>query len=419
VKILFINQTDIDGGAARAAHRLGAKLIEMDIDLKMQVMRKLGKDEWVLGPKNIVLYLVSRLYPRLELMAKKFLGINSSYPWSINLFPNPLLNSEFVNSFDVIHLHWVGKNMLPIRWMSNFKRPVVWTLHDGWAFTGGCHYPTECRRFEQSCGNCPQLSGNSQTDMSNKIWFRKSVVYPVIPFHFIAPSQWMADEARSSSLLKGFAVTVIPNGLDTRIFTPLGKLESRVILNLPSDKKIILFGAVSADTDRRKGMDLLIDALNIIVNSDANFAKQNLLVVFGTNNEHLSAKFPLPVVCLGMIKDESRLAQIYSAADLTVVPSRSESFGQVASESLSCGTPVVAFNTTGLKDIIDHLETGYLASDFETADLAYGIKLITEDSDMRIKMSSEARQRAAARFDINVTTRMHLELFETLAGSTS
>lgn len=417
MKVLFISQSDIDGGAARAAHRVASKLVEMDVDLKMQVMRKLGKDEWVMGPRNIFLLVVSRLLPRLELIAKRIIGVNSHYPWSLNLIPNFLLSKNFVNSFNVIHLHWVGKNMLPVSWIPNFKTPVVWTLHDGWAFTGGCHYPTECRRFVQSCGECPQLSKNKQNDMSSRIWLEKSVAYKEAPFHFVAPSHWIAEEARASSLLKDFPVTVIPNGLDTNVFRPYDKVESREFLGVSGKKGIVLFGAMYADTDIRKGMDLLIEAMNILVNNDANFAKQNLLVVFGTGNELLSEMFPLPVVCLGMINSVKKLARIYSAADVTVVPSRSESFGQVASESLSCGTPVVAFNTTGLKDVIDHMESGYLANDFKTCDLACGIKLIIEHTDTRKQMSSVARQRALDRFDINVTARMHLDLYTELSAA--
>lgn len=416
MKILSINQSDSDGGAARAARRVASKLIEMDVDLKMQVMRKLGKDEWVLGPENNYQSFVARLLPRLDLIAKQIIGVNPLYPWSLNLFPNPLLNKDFVNSFDVIHLNWVGKNMLPVGWMRNFKRPVVWTLHDGWAFTGGCHIPSGCRRFEQSCGNCPQLSKNSLNDISHRIWLKKSRHYPAVPFHFVAPSHWIAEEARASSLLRDFSVSVIPNGLDTSIFTPHGKFESRQALDLPKDKKIILYGAMYADTDRNKGMDLFIDALNILIKNDASFATNNLLVIFGTNKESLSELFPMPIVSLGIIKTEGKLAQIYSAADLTVVPSRSESFGQVATESLSCGTPVVAFNATGLKDIVDHLETGYLANAYQAADLANGIKLIAEDSEICRKMSYLARQRTVERFDINVTARMHLALFERLTA---
>jgi glycosyltransferase involved in cell wall biosynthesis len=419
MRILVINQSDVDGGAARATYRLASKFFEMGFDIKMLVMRKLGNDAWVLGPLNFTLNIISRLFPRIELLAQKLVGINTHFSWSVNLFNNPLLDKNFVNSFDVIHLNWVGKNMLPLSWIHNFQKPVVWTLHDSWAFTGGCHIPSGCRHFEKTCGQCPQLSINNRfIDISNKIWLKKNTVYPAVQFHFVAPSHSMANDARSSSLLKDFPISVIPNGLDTSLYIPQEKVESRKALGLPVERKIILFGAMHADSDINKGMDLLIESLNILCKDDKEFAKKNLLVIFGTENQSLADKFPLPIISMGIIRNENTLALIYSAADLTVVPSRSESFGQVASESLSCATPVIAFDTTGLKDIVDHMETGYLARKFEAVDMALGIKLIVEDSDLQLKMSSVARERSIARFDINLTTRMYLELFEKLTEST-
>ena len=414
MRILSVNQSDIDGGAARASHRLASKLLNMNCDLKMLVMRKLGKDEWVLAPRGFQQMFVSRLLPRLDLITKRIVGVHRDNSWSLNLFPNYLMNTSFANSFDVIHLNWVGKNMLPLSKIHGFAKPIVWTLHDSWAFTGGCHVPAGCRNFENSCGNCPQLNNGEKADISHEIWLKKSSAYTNLPLHFIAPSRWIADEARASSLLKTFPVFVIPNGLDTTIFAPRGKADSRVVLGLPSDKRIILFGAMYADTDKNKGLDLLIEALNVLDQQNIDFAKQNVVVIFGTANQALSERFPLPIICLGMINDENKLARIYSAADLVVVPSRSESFGQVASESLSCGTPVVAFNTTGLKDIVDHKVTGYLAECFQPVDLANGIRLLGEASDIVGQMSENARQRAVERFDIHVTAKMHLDLFKYL-----
>ncbi|MGB8410931.1 MAG: glycosyltransferase, partial [Gallionella sp.] len=393
MKILSISQSDLDGGAARAAHRVASEMIDMDVDLKMRVMRKLGKDDWVLGPSNPFQSFVARLLPRLDLNAKQGAGVNPRYSWSLNRFPNPLLNSDFVNSFDAIHLNWVGRNMLPPAWVRNFSKPVVWTLHDSWAFTGGCHVPSGCRGFTQRCGSCPQLTRNSAVDISNKVWSKKAAAYADAPLHFVAPSQWMADEAGASSLLIGFPIAVIPNGLDTGVFAPYDRHRARDELGLPQDKRIILFGSMYADTDSNKGMDLLAGALDHLVRNDADFARKNLLVVTGTDNPSLSGMFAVPTVSLGMITDEIRLARIYAAADLTVVPSRSESFGQVASESLSCGTPVVAFNTTGLKDVIGHMETGYLANDFQTAELANGIRLLAGNEEIRRTMSLAARER--------------------------
>lgn len=195
MKILSISQSDLDGGAARAAHRVASELIDMDVGLKMRVMRKMGKDEWVLGPANLYQSLVARLLPRLDLKAKQRAGVNPRYSWSLNRYPNPLLNKDFVNGFDAIHLNWVGRNMLPPDWVRNFSKPVVWTLHDSWAFTGGCHVPSGCRGFTHRCGSCPQLTKNNAGDISNKIWNKKAEAYAKVPLHFVAPSQWMADEA--------------------------------------------------------------------------------------------------------------------------------------------------------------------------------------------------------------------------------
>lgn len=414
MKVLSINQSDIDGGAARATNRVASKLLEMNVDIKVLVMRKLGRSEWVIGPKNVPEVIISRLLPRLDLIMKRILGVFTHYSWSLNLFPNFLLKKEFINSFDVIHLNWVGKNMLPINWIRHFKKPVIWTLHDSWAFTGGCHIPYDCRNFENSCGYCPQLNENSKNDISYKMWRRKANNYHNAQFHFVAPSHWIANQAKASSLLKDFPISVIPNGLDTKIYAPTDKRESRKSLNLPNDKRIILFGAMYADTDKNKGMALLLDALNILVESDSSFTKNHLLVIFGTENKTLSEIFPIPVICFGVINNERTLGNIYSSADLTVVPSRSESFGQVASESLSCGTPVVAFNTTGLKDIVDHLETGYLAKSFQVLDLAKGIRLVAKDTSANRIMSVMARQRAVERFDIEVVAKKYLALYEQL-----
>jgi glycosyltransferase involved in cell wall biosynthesis len=413
MKILFINQSDINGGAARAANRLASKLLELGLDIEMQVMRKLSHDEWVVGPLGFFKYTVSRLLPRLELVAQFFLGIKKNFSWSLNLFINPQISELYVSDFDVIHLHWIGKNMIPIHSFKKFNKPIFWSLHDSWAFTGGCHVPYDCRRFEDTCGNCPQLSKNYQAnDISNYIWLKKFHAYESMSFHFIAPSRWIADMARASSLLKNFPISVIPNGLDTSIFTPHKKFEARKRLGILNNKNIILFGGINADVDQLKGMDLLNKTLNLLCEQDVTFSKKNLMVVFGTSNQHLSNIFPLEVINLGLIKDDNFLAGVYSAADITIVPSRSESFGQVAAESLSCGTPVAAFNTSGLKDIIDHKETGYLADYLDIADLARGVEYLLNNPGNLQNLSSTARKRAVERFDINVTAKMHLELYK-------
>jgi glycosyltransferase involved in cell wall biosynthesis len=416
IKILAVNQSDLDGGAARAAYRIASKQIAMGADVTLQVMRMLGEDPWVVGPRSRFQKIVTRLLPRLEQLGKKKAGVRSEFPWSLNAFPNPQWNAAFVNGFDVVHLHWVGKNMLPVRWMPHFQKPLVWTLHDSWPFTGGCHMPFDCRGFERSCGACPQLLDGSVSDASRHMWKEKKKAFAGLDLHFVAPSRWVADEARSSSLLSGRPVHVIPNGLDTSIFAPTDKMAARTALGLPLNKRILLFGAMYAYSDRRKGLHLLLEALEALRQQDPGFTQQTVLAIFGAGVQSAAKSLPIPVVELGFIRDDSKLALIYSAADITVVPSTMETFGQVASESLSCGTPVVAFKATGLQDVVDSTKTGYLAAPFDTRDLAHGIRSLLEPSDQNRKMGVTARQEAVSRFDIGTVAQAHLDLYERIAA---
>lgn len=414
LKILFINQSDIDGGAARATYRIVSELIKKRYFARLLVMRKLSMLDWVVRP-SFILNLYSRILPRLDFLLKKLIGINPLYTWSINYLPNPLINNKYINQFDIVCLNWVGKNMLPIHNINMIDKPIVWVLHDGWAFTGGCHIPDSCRGFYLQCGKCPQLNSSASNDISHRIWLKKRNVYEKANIHFVAPSRWMANLASNSSLLRESAITVIPNGLDTKVFVPLQKNDARASLGIPINKKVILFGAMYADTDKNKGMEYLVVALRSLSLKDSNFSKTTVMVVFGTDNaEYLKDMFNIPLVSLGFISDDAKLASIYSSADVTVVPSVSESFGQVASESISCGTPVVAFDNSGLTEIIEHNVNGLLVEAFDIEGLADSISMLLSNDSFRQQLSKNARQIAIEKFDISVVAGKYADLFKKL-----
>lgn len=414
LKILFINQSDIDGGAARATYRIVSELIKKRYFARLLVMRKLSMLDWVVRP-SFILNLYSRILPRLDFLLKKLIGINPLYTWSINYLPNPLINNKYINQFDIVCLNWVGKNMLPIHNINMIDKPIVWVLHDGWAFTGGCHIPDSCRGFYLQCGKCPQLNSSASNDISHRIWLKKRNVYEKANIHFVAPSRWMANLASNSSLLRESAITVIPNGLDTKVFVPLQKNDARASLGIPINKKVILFGAMYADTDKNKGMEYLVVALKSLSLKDSNFSKTTVMVVFGTDNaEYLKDMFNIPLVSLGFISDDAKLASIYSSADVTVVPSVSESFGQVASESISCGTPVVAFDNSGLTEIIEHNVNGLLVEAFDIEGLADSISMLLSNDSFRQQLSKNARQIAIEKFDISVVAGKYADLFKKL-----
>ncbi|HLP97564.1 MAG TPA: glycosyltransferase [Sideroxyarcus sp.] len=418
LQILTLNWSDIDGGAARASHRVASQLVELGVPLRMRVMRKFGNDPWVTGAEGLLEQIWARVLTRAERGVVRLSGVkDKGLTWSFNSLPNFMFPQSMYEAASVVHVNWIGKGTLPLSSIPKIKKPLVWTLHDSWAFTGGCHIPYECRRFENSCGNCPQLRSPAVNDASHRHWLKKAEYLAKTSSHFIAPSNWMAGQARASSLLGNAPISVIPNGLDTNVFRRSDKSRVREALELPQEKRLILFGAMYADTDQNKGLKFLLEALKILQGKDASFAEKYELVVFGLCNPASLKNLPIPVTMLGIISDDHKLAQIYSAADVTVVPSKMESFGQVALESLSCGTPVVAFATTGLTDIVKHLENGYLAEKFDTYDLANGILLMSEPNDFTRSLSLRARDWVLDKFDIKVTAGQYLALFESLSRS--
>lgn len=416
MQILTLNWSDIDGGAARASHRVASQIVEFGVPLRMRVMRKFGNDPWVTGADGLLEQIWARVITRAERGLVRLSGVKDrDLTWSFNSLPNFMFPQSMYETASVVHINWVGKGTLPLSSLPKINKPLVWTLHDSWAFTGGCHIPYDCRRFEKSCGDCPQLRSPAANDASHRHWIRKAAYLSKTSSHFVAPSSWMAEQAKASSLLGNAPVSVIPNGLDTNIFRRSDKFQAREILKLPQEKCLILFGAMYADTDQNKGLSFLLDSLKRLQSKEASFAEKYELVIFGSCSPASLKNLPIPATMLGVINDDHKLALAYSAADVTVVPSKMESFGQVALESLSCGTPVVAFATTGITDIVKHLENGYLARKFDTDDLANGISLMCESNDFIKSLPPRAREWVLNTFDINITARQYLDLFESLS----
>ena len=414
MKILHISQSDTDGGAAKAAYRLCTAQRNIKLSSELFVMRKFSNSEFVFTSRSIFSLFFSRVLPQIDRILKKIFGIKSNYPWSLNLISNPLIEVANTSRYDLVHLHWIGKNMLNHSIIKKIDKPIVWTLHDSWPFTAGCHIPKQCEGYKTNCYECPQIiKRNGTIALLKYMYNKKNDIYEKNSIHFIAPSNWIANCARSSRLLMNSSIHVIPNAICTKTFQPFNKTESLDFFNLPKNKSIILFGAMYADTDQNKGLDLLIEALSKLRESDLKFFEKLVLVVFGASSNFCLQNFGIVVINVGIIEDQTTLAKLYSAATVTVVPSRSESFGQVAAESLSCGTPVVAFKSSGLIDIVDHRTNGYLANPYETNDLADGIQFVTINSG-NVEFKKNARAKVTSRFDSRVVASAHHKLYESI-----
>ncbi len=311
---------------------------------------------------------------------------------------------------DLVHLSWVNSGFLKIETLKRFKRPIVWTLHDMWPFTGGCHYDDECGRFRQSCGKCPAMHSEIDRDLSRQIWQRKKESWQNVPIVAVAPSQWLADMARSSSLFKDQRIEVIPNGIDTDRFKPLDKRAVREALGLPQDKHLVLFSALSATSDMRKGNQFLIPALKKI--AQVGWGENIELLVSGASAPESPPDLGMKVHYMGLLHDEISMALLYSAADTTVAPSMQENLSNSVMESLSCGTPVVAFKVGGMPDMIDHQTNGYLARGFEPEDLAAGIMWVLDNHSRRELLSQFARESAVERYSLKRIANRYLTLYQ-------
>jgi len=413
VKILFVNTFDEAGGAARAAARLQKGLLPLVDEVRMLVQFKTGHGDEVICNQAPLRKLTRRLKLFLGLLPVRRYPRKPENNFSPALIPDSIPSEIFQINPDIIHLHWLCAGFLSVETIGKLGRlgkPVVWTLHDSWPFAGGCHVPFDCTRYRQSCGTCPVLGSSHEKDLSRKTWLRKQSAWRDIGITLVAPSHWLADCARSSSLFRKSRIEVIPNGLDTRVFHPGDKQSSRELLGLPGDKRIILFGAVGGTVDPNKGFQILLSALRL-------FGKRvpdTVTVVFGVDVSERLPDFGMPVVSLGQIRDDRKLAAIYSAADVFAAPSMLENLPNTVMEAMACGTPCVAFRQGGVADLVDHEISGYLAKPYEVESFARGMAWVLEDDDRCASLAEQAQRKIRDGFSLELTSRRHAGLYREL-----
>lgn len=416
MKVLMLNTYDGVGGAGIAACRLLQGVRNRDIDCNMLVQFKLKGspalicNETPIGKmgRSIKLFLESQAAGRYP---------NRPYAnFTPAFLPDSLLRQVALVGPDLIHLHWMGSGFMRLETLNGFKRPIVWTLHDSWAFTGGCHVPFECRGYRERCGSCPVLGSSSENDLSRWIWRRKERAWRDLNLTVVTPSRWLADCARSSSLFRDVRVVVIPNGLDTALYRPIEKQTARDLLQLPKEKKLVLFCAAHGTNDRNKGFDLLLEALKRV----AGGAKEAVeLLVIGAAKPDKGSSLEMKTRYLGRLQDDLSLVLAYSAADVVVSPSLMENLPNTVMEAMACGTPCVAFNQGGMPDLVEHGRTGYLAQPFDVDDLAKKLGMLLEDPRQRQVMGEYSRCKVESEFSLDRVAGRYSDLYRELLESTS
>lgn len=409
MNVLLLSIADIEGGAARAAYRLHQGLQQCGIKSQMLVQEKFSDDSTVFGINSKLAKGFAKLKPTLDALPLKLYRQREETVFSCEWFPDSIPSKVAKLKPNVINIHWICNGYLQIETLAKFHQPTVLTLHDMWAFTGGCHYSQDCTRYAQSCGSCPQLHSSQTWDISRWVWQRKANAWKNWHPTIVTPSQWLANCARSSSLFQNKKIEVIPNGVNLQQYKPIHRALAREILNLPHDKRLILFGAVKATSDRRKGFHLLQAGLQML--EQTNWQKTTELLVLGASySPNESLKFTTRY--LGKLKDNVSLALVYSAADVFVAPSIQDNLPNTVLEAIACGTPCVAFDVGGMPDLIEHQKNGYLAPAYEISELARGIAWVLEDNDRHQTLSQFAREKAETEFSLELQAKRYAQLFE-------
>ena len=295
--------------------------------------------------------------------------------------------------------------------------PVLWTMHDMWAFCGAEHYSSD-NRWRDGYNKNNRPVHESGLDINKIIWLKKRSTWKK-SFHMIGNCSWISHCARSSSLMKGWSTYTIPNAINTDVWAPFDKTVARQLLGLPLNTSICMFSSLGLVDDKRKGFDLLLRAINYL--SKSNLRGRLEFVALTRKPENIPAflkdlKFKFHFI--GPFSDDVSLRLAYSASDVVAIPSRQETLTNVGVEAHSCGIPVVAFNVCGLTDIVDNHNTGYLADPFDPEDFGKGIhSLLDLDSVYFRNYQIEARRRALKLWSNSVVSSQLKSLYATLVSS--
>ena len=410
VRLLHISQSDCEGGANRAAFRLHRALMKAGAQSTFHVGRKLTDERDVVGQQTWREFSDVTAY--LNAAPLKLYRNRRGDPFSPISLSYGRLRQPLIADAEVVILHWIAGAFLRPEQLLSIRKPLIWRLSDLWPFTGGCHYSGGCRGFEAHCGTCPCLGSQSATDLSSFGYRLRASAYSALDLTVAAPSRWIAEEARASSLFGDKRIEVVPTGIDVEIFRPYDKAAARSSLNLPIDRRIVLFGALGATEDPRKGYKQLQQSLHRLADTSDG---QPMLAIVGSSNlgdqSHL-----MPATYFGRVESEERMAMLYSAADVVVAPSLEDNLPNVVLEALACGTPVVAFAAGGIPDAIEHKRNGWLAGVGNAEDLAAGIAWVLQDVQRHVDLCRNARRKAISEFDLAACAQRYLNLAVELAA---
>ncbi|MDR1054254.1 MAG: glycosyltransferase family 4 protein [Prevotellaceae bacterium] len=418
MKVTFINTSENNGGAAIACNRLQKAIQKVGIDAKLIVRDKIGNDPTVI-PAGTSFF--SRKLNFLRFCWERFvIFINNKFNRK-DLFLVSIANTGSnisklpdIKQADIINLHWVSQGFLSlknIRQLIKTGKPIIWSMHDMWTYTGICHNSGNCTKYTEECKLCAFLKSTSARDLSTKTFRKKKKLFEKAPkLYFVGSSKWMADCARQSALnSKNINITSLPIPIDTDKYTVTDKAGARAKFNLPQDKKLLLFGAVKV-TDERKGAQYFVEACKLLTQQYPLLQQEIAIIAFGKNTVSFSNLFPFQVHGTDFISKTEDIVALYNAADAFIIPSLEDNLPNTVIEALACGTPCVGFNAGGIPEMIDHKVNGFVAEYKSVEDLAKGIYWTLYEADYG-KLTENACKKALDTYSEEAVAQQYLKFY--------
>jgi glycosyltransferase involved in cell wall biosynthesis len=419
VNVLHLSTYDVRGGAARAACRQHRALLEAGVNSQMLVRFKESDDDTVLRyePPRSPWARVCRVGRRRWLRHAAGRARKAASNPAASLTDD---RSDIAGAIldevrpDVINVHFATGFLDFPSFFAHYGNslPIVVTMHDMWPFTGGCHYAGGCDRYRRACGICPFLGVSREADLSREIWNRKSLAFTSVPKQrlvFVANSHWLAEDARSSSLLRDRRTEVIHYGLDTRVYRPGSRPSAKEALGIDPAETVILFGAAYAG-DPRKGFRYLQEAV------EGSRILQGCLCL-SVGGGHVRFSPAIRHRHLGQVDSDVLLAAVYRAADVFVMPSLEEAFGQTALESIACGTPVAAFAAGGIPETVEDGVSGVLCPVGDVGSLRRAVEALVTDGALRQRLSGDCTSFIRSRFSYGLNAQRYVAIYEQLTTS--
>lgn len=410
MNVLLVNTSETTGGAAIACGRILKALRSEGVDAHMMVRNAEGRSEGVIPVGNGLKKRWCFLRERAAIWAAKGFSRDNLFYVDIANSGIDITRTRAFRKADIIHLHWINQGFISLGGLQKIVasgKPIVWTMHDMWPFTGVCHHADNCKRYNAECHDCPLLPRRGFKDLARDTFERKAGILENANITFVGCSKWLADLCSKSRIAEGHRVVSIPNPIDTAVYTPTDKAAVRRRLGLPEDKKLILFCSVKT-TDIRKGMKYFQDSCRIL--QDTAPGEYEVLIL-GKDSQTLGSTLALPCHPLGYVGGGASLADYYNAADVFVTPSLQENLPNTIMEALSCGVPCVGFEIGGIPEMIDHMSNGYVAKYKSAEDLAHGIKWVMEEADYP-SLCHNAREKVVSTYSEQVVARQYISLFK-------